>query len=525
MNQKIALVEPRIPAGESLGIEKSPMSIQMLAGQFSGSSDQVRMFHETVGEALYQKLAEFSPQILGISTMTANFPEGKKVAEAIKKIRSDIKIIIGGWHASGCAQAHLKGQESESIKELIGPQSPFDFVIVGEGDVVFPELVRRLETGKSVADLKGVNYLDPQEIRISVAERIEDLDALSDPSWEGLPIDDYRDKRTGSLDLSIHSKRACRFDCGFCSTETVYGRRVKKLSPRRTLMQIEAIAKKFKPEVITFTDEDFFADINWIAEVVRLFEEENISEKFGISFDTFISVIDLYRMENNQSHGAIFERMKKAGFGSFTIGVESFNSEILRKYNKKPMILPTMSEEQKLQYEESTIAEQDRMLSEHYFEITQKAIDYAQRQGFIIVGDYIIGNLGESEARVIEGFEKFSSLRNLHVIYLPIFTPFPGTKLWKESYDSGKIIRTPQGNIDWSRFDGSAGALDLGYDVNDLRNKLEVQFYTSERYHTDMRGAIERNPDMLGMFRSRFEYLNRRFPGNKLVEERLQELG
>jgi radical SAM superfamily enzyme YgiQ (UPF0313 family) len=524
MSEKIALVQPRIIAGKSLGIEKSPASIQTLAAQLEKDGHDVRMFHEGVGDELTQKLVEFDPRIVGISTMTANFLQGKEVARTIKDIRGEVVVVLGGWHASGCAQSYLQGQESETISEIIAPDSPFDYMVAGEGEIVMSELVRRISTGESVEDLAGIGFLDAQEIRVSVADRIKDLDVLSDPSWKGLPVDNYRDKRSGALDLSCHFNRACRFNCGFCATPTVYGRGVRRFSPERAVGQMEFLLTGLKPEVITFTDEDFFASPKWVEGLVDLLEQRDLHGRYGVEFDTFASINDLHKFERD-GQGDFLDRMRRFGFNSFTVGVESMNPQVLRSYNKETMILPTMSVEQRARYKQLSPQEQNEMLVAHYLECTQTAITFAQEHGILVVGDYIFGNPGESEEQVRKGFEKFSSLKGLHIAYLPIFTPFPGTALWKEAYESGKLVRNETGNIDWSKFDASAGALDLGYDIAGLRNELELQFYTSERYYGDMLVAIQRDSAKAAMFKSRFNYLNRLFPRNKLVEARLVELG
>jgi len=544
MTKRVALVQPRITAGKSLGIEKSPESIQALAGQLEKEGFTVKMFHEKAEDGLYNKIKDFNPDSVGISTMTVNFPDGKKVAKAVKNIDSDIPVILGGWHASGVVQAYLKGQENETIEEVLNPKSPFDYIVAGEGELIFPELIRRIEKGQKVDGLKGVGFLKDKKIIISRPERIKNLDDLAFPSWGGLPIDDYRDKRDGSLDLSVHFNRACRFDCGFCSTGTVYGKGVKTVNAERAADYVESLLERFMPEVITFTDEDFFANPKWVAEIVEIFNKREFKEKYNIRFDTFASINDILRLEKetesiersifsseimgfrNYKPEVISDEIKKAGFNSFTIGIESFNPKILRKYNKEMMILPTMTQELRELYHLLFGKQeyQDYWLVRHYLNSAQRAIDFAHKRGFVVVGDYMVGNLGETEKQVRKGFERFSNLRNLHVAYLPIFTPFPGTELWYESYHSGKLARDKKGNIDWAKFDGSAGALDLGYDIKELRNQLELEFYTSQRYKEDMYEEIQGNPTKKTMFQKRFEYLNRTFPGNELVEETLRAL-
>jgi anaerobic magnesium-protoporphyrin IX monomethyl ester cyclase len=498
MTKKIALIQPRIETGASLGIEKAPSSIQSLAAGLKQGHDEVRMFHSSLTPELREKLKQFAPDIVGISTMTPNFPEGQRIAQAIKEMREDILIVLGGWHASGCAKAYKQGQETESFNELIAEDSPFDYIVTGEGELVFPELIRRFEQGEKIDELAGVG--------LNVAERIKDLNILEDPSWEGLNIDEYRDQRIGSLDLSVHMHRACRFNCGFCSTGTVYGKGVSNFSPERTVNYLKHLIDTNHPEIITFTDEDFFANIAWVEKLVELLEKSEIK---NVKFDTFASLNDLIRIDKN-----LLKRMKKVGFNIFTVGIESFNATTLRKYNKEKMILAMFTPQEKEAYQSSSKEDQDTMLVENYYKIAQKVISKANDHGILITGDYILGNLEESEEDVRKGFEKFSTLQGLFRAYLPTFTPFPGTKLWKEAYDSGKLVRNEQGNIDWEKFDASEGALKLNYDIASLRNELEVEFYTSARFQKDMYEILTTRPELKAMFIGRFNYLKKKFGVN-----------
>lgn len=524
VNSCIALVQPHIPAGPSLGIEKSPVSIQIIAAQLQTAGYSVQMYHAGVDEALVRDIVQFNPSMVGISAMTANYTQAKLLARMLKHSLPEAIMVLGGWHATGCVQAYLNNQETESAHEMFFCNSPFDYIVAGEGDRILIDLCSCLSDGRQPHDLPGVCYAAGAELKLSVAEQVLDLDTLSDPIWKGLPVDTYRDQRTGMLDLSCHFNRACRFNCGFCATPTMYGRGVRRMSAHRAVEQIEHVVSTFRPQVITFTDEDFFASVKWVEQLVALIEQSSLHDRFGVSFDSFASVNDLYQLEKN-GRGDLLDRMKGVGFNSLTIGIESFNPHILRTYNKELMILPTMSREQQQQYRQADTITQDRLLVNHYLECVQRAITFAQQHGLIIVGDYIIGNLDETIEQVRNGFGKFMQLRDLHVAYLPVFTPFPGTALWKSVYHSGKLIRSQDGTLDWSRFDASKSALDLGYDVESLRNELEVAFYTSERYQQDMKAALRHDDSTkLTLFRSRFSRLHCLFPDNVLIAQRMEEL-
>jgi len=521
--RRIALVQPHIAAGSSLGIEKSPESIQSLAGQLKREGHKVQMYHEKADDRLYQDLAQFSPDYVALSTMTANFPEGKKVAREVKNMKRSTPVFLGGWHASGGVISYIRGQENETLGEILNTESPFDYVGAGEGELLLPEMIRRLEAGQLLDDLKGVGYLKNGTIKASVSERIRDLDALADPDWDGLDVTKYRDKRTGALDLSVHFNRACRFLCGFCPTASIYGKGVSSFSPERSVEYMAFLLDKFGPQVLTFTDEDFFANPKWVERLVQLMNQYEFNQQYGVQFDTFASVNDLYKLEKND-RGDFLDDMKNTGFGSFTMGVESLRAQILRKYNKELMILPMMTSEEKEIYRHADVDIQDRMLVSIYSDRVQRAVNFAHKHRLLVVGDYIVGNPDETEEQTREGFTRFSGMNNLYVAYIPVYTPFPGTDLWKEAYDSGKLKRDKEGNIDWASFDASKGALDLDYDVKGLRDRLEIEFYTSDRYQADMRQELSFNPESIGMFKGRFNYLNNLFPGNTVVEETVRYL-
>jgi radical SAM superfamily enzyme YgiQ (UPF0313 family) len=488
-----------------------------LAGVLEQLGYVVRMFHAAANQALWDALQAFNPDFMGMSTMTMNYPEGRRVAEWAKRWRPNLPIALGGWHASGCVQAHLLGQESESLGELLSPSSPFDYVVAGEGEQAMPDLLRKLEQGSPIEAGDGVSLFRNGQMRVSPpAKRIRDLAALAMPSWSGLGINTYRDLRDGALDLSVHFNRGCRFKCGFCATPVVYGPRVTCTPAAQAVVYIRHILETYHPQVVTFTDEDFFAHISWVEELVGLLEQGDLASRHRVSFDTFASINDLIRLKEKKED--LLGRMKKAGFRLLTVGVESFNAKVLLQYNKEQMILATMSPQEREKYRKADPKARGRLLVASHYAAAQEAINAAFAHGLLVMGDCMIGNPGETEAEVRAGFEMFAQLRNLPLAYIPIFIPFPGTGVWKQAYKSGLLARTSQGGIDWTRFNPSVGATDLSYPIKELRDELEVKFYTSARYREDMLATLKSNPGLEGLFDGRFDYLDRTFPGDSRIK-------
>ncbi len=259
--RRIALIQPLIATGKSLGIMKAPESIMALAGALEAAEYDVRMYHSAAGDALQNEIESFNPDFVGISTMTPNYPEGRRIAQRIKSWKPSVPIILGGWHASGCVQAYISGQELESLGELLNVDSPFDFVIAGEGEVVLLDLLDQLRSGAFIRAKNGLCFFRRGRINASVPQRIWDLSTLARPSWSGLDINSYRDKRSGDLDLSVHFNRSCRFQCGFCSTPVVYGHGVRTTPAMQAVDYLNHLVETYRPQVVTFTDEDFFAHL------------------------------------------------------------------------------------------------------------------------------------------------------------------------------------------------------------------------------------------------------------------------
>ena len=132
----------------------------------------------------------------------------ERVYGEVQKIReqfgNDVTIIGGGAHAS------------IRPKELLA--NGFDYVVVGEGEVVFPELLWYLMSGKNLSEIASV-----------VSKATEDI-----PVPNKLPIVDLDSCPPFALEMNIlgpiEVTRGCPFQCKFCSTPFLTGGRVRHRS-------------------------------------------------------------------------------------------------------------------------------------------------------------------------------------------------------------------------------------------------------------------------------------------------------
>ena len=131
-----------------------------------------------------EKLLANDPKIIGFGVYIWNVTPTTEVIAAIKRLRPEIKIILGGPEVSF-------ETEEQSIVRLA------DHVITGEADLKFAEVCRAL--------LRG----DPPLPKIIPAE-------LPDFSRIALPYDLYSQEDIAHRIVYVEASRGCPFTCEFC---------------------------------------------------------------------------------------------------------------------------------------------------------------------------------------------------------------------------------------------------------------------------------------------------------------------
>lgn len=254
-------------------------------------------------EGIRQVLIEEKPQIVGISFLSsARFP-----AFEIARIAKSLGIITvaGGHHATFTAQ------------EIILNYPFFDFVVRGEGEFTFLELLKELNSGKKEFDkIKGISYRQGDKVK-TTQERdfIADLDSLPFPAWHLLKMDKYPYH-------TIMGSRGCCSECIFCSSPDFWKRRLRLISPKRVVDSLELLVKKYGRKLIRFRDDYFTLNQHWAWDVC----EEIIRKGLKIKWECQGMAIG-----NKKS---LFEQMKKAGCEKICFGIESGSQKVLSSIKK-----------------------------------------------------------------------------------------------------------------------------------------------------------------------------------------------
>ena len=131
-----------------------------------------------------EALLERNPKILGLGVYIWNVAETTEVIAAIKRVRPDILVVLGGPEVS-------YEVDQQRVVELA------DYVITGEADLKFAEVCRALLAGE-----KPGSKIIPAELP-QFAQLV-------------LPYGLYDDKDVAHRVIYVEASRGCPFTCEFC---------------------------------------------------------------------------------------------------------------------------------------------------------------------------------------------------------------------------------------------------------------------------------------------------------------------
>ncbi len=285
-----------------------PLGLEMIAGAL-GTERQVQLADMLTGVDLEAVVKRFLPDFCGIScSFTVDVPETLRIAKLIKTLRPQTYIFVGGHHAS---------------------LTPADFalpsvnaVVVGEGELTAPELIRALEVGDDPMTVPGL-VLNTPSGQISTGERalVRSLDELPYP-MRSLVRDwrkSYHLGLRGKL-ASLETSRGCPSRCTFCSVWRFHQGKVRLKSPERVLEEIQAVDM----HNIFLTDDNFLASIPRAERIADLLLKHHIKKRF----------IFQARTDSIARHPETIAKLSEAGFATAFLGLEKIDAEGMKSVHK-----------------------------------------------------------------------------------------------------------------------------------------------------------------------------------------------
>ena len=377
--------------------------------------------HVDADRVLMNELASHEVDIVGISFMTNQFGEAKRVADTIKERYPNIRIVAGGPHVSAIPRQSL--EEMPSV----------DIVAIGEGEETCCDLVKAIRDDADLADVTGIAYRENGSIKCNARRGlIADVDSLPFPAWHLLDLKRYSVFSAGAdyatPTFALLSSRGCPGSCVFCDSHAVFDRAFRPRSAKNIYAEIESLHKIYGMVQFDFVDDLITLKKERVLELCDLLKESGIKYRWGAN--ARVSTVTEEMLKS----------MAEAGCSVIDFGVESGDPDV-RKIMRKGI-----SDEQ--------------IISAH---------QNAQKVGMTTNTFLMVGNLGETPRSVrmtAELVSRFAMDTNI-----AIACPYPGTELYSIARTNGWLRVT-----DWNKFVTSPTYLP-GYEpvmVTDQMNQDEI---------------------------------------------------
>jgi len=354
------------------------------------------------------RILEYSPDIVGFTSLTHTFNLVCQMAAYLKRLRPDLRLIMGGQHLSMAPWSMPK---------------TFDYGILGEGEESFLRLVSSLLSGRDVdrEHLDGVQHwnhdqlesvprlplIDPLDsIPFPDRENVENLEAIityDHPGWFNT---------TGLRSMQLTTSRGCPYKCMFCQPSILWDK-YRMHSADYIGDEIKHVHNRFGINAILIEDDLFTGSKGRAADLVENLGRKNILGQTIYYVAARASQIDREWVK----------LLKQLGVVKVELGIESGSDEIA-KYLKRGVV--------------ST-------------EVNKRAISLLNEENVGVSASFMAGSPPEKMSDLRQTFEMMKWIRRNHrgnTCGISVATPLPGTGLWDHAVRTGLI--DPQ-NFNWDR--------------------------------------------------------------------------
>jgi len=412
---RVVLINPkfRLP----IDTRTSPhLGLAYLGAVSQRRGDEVRVYDADVeDQPLDEFVAEFKPDLVGITANTPQVKQAWRAAQVIKEV-TDVPVVLGGPHVS---------VESEDLDFESLRQPGVNLIVRGEGEAAWIAISEMVEDWKrDQADhateklfnpalglwdeMPGLSYRtsDGELHRNAERQPIDDLDSLPWPAYDLFKMERYTslqpatDNVDGARSFSMMTSRGCPYRCTFCS-QSIMPVKWRARSAENVLEEWRHLVRDRGAQEIGVLDDS--ANIR----MKRLIELSDLLIANDLNHVPWIFVNGI---RANLATVELLTKMKAAGLLRTAFGVETGDPDMLVRIDKR--------------------IDHDKI---------RLAFKNAKAVGIETIGFFIIGLPGDTRESMQRTIDFAIELDPL-IANFSMMTPYPGTRVYEIVKEQGRLL-------------------------------------------------------------------------------------
>ena len=401
MSKKVVFFFPSFASSEAT----APLGILAVATPLLRGGYSVKLVDSTITPKYKQCVLEEVKDAVCLAISLVTGPmirETVEIARAVKAWNPEFPIVLGGWHPSLLPKQTL--------------EAPYiDFVVRGQGEETFLELVRHLEVQAPVDLVPGLGFKRDGKLVFTTERPLRPIADLPPKAYHLADFDAY-ERSCGRRWAMYISSLACPFNCAYCTNAAVYGRKWNALPPEQFVEETVDLAVRYGLEMLWIVDDNFLVDLDRARAIAEGLVRAGADFKWSIQATTNLTS----RLSTED-----LKLLRRSGLHQICQGVDSGSEKILKLMNK-------------------TFQDFDSI-----YESAARCLQAGIRPSFNIIFAY--PGEGTKERRETIDFmmdvcRKFPGAE----FWTNIFTPYPGSPIMEHAEELG--IRVPTSFEGWADF-------------------------------------------------------------------------
>jgi len=294
-------------------------------------------------DQMRDRIQRFDPDLIGFSCLSVEAEEMHRVAKVAKQLKPGCLTVLGGPHATVFLDYALNDPN-------------LDLVVLNEGEVTFPELLRALREDRPLDQVAGIAFKrEGRLVQTPTREHVPELDAIPFPAWDLIDFERY----VVHISMNAYSaappwailftSRACPYQCTYC--HNIFGKKVRYRSVENVMAEIELLTRTYGVRELHIVDDIFNLDLERAKRICDEIVARGIQVKLAFPNG----------LRGDHMDRELIRKLKSAGCYSITYAVETASPR-LQKLIKKNLNLDRVRQAIAWTYQEGIIPQAFLML-------------------------------------------------------------------------------------------------------------------------------------------------------------------